>query len=496
MTEAPKDGLTAQVELDHVLEKNKKAIQFIEDVTSNADEIQKRVLAEILSENAHIEYLNRYNLDGETDQESFKRLIPVVEYEDLQPDIERIANGDTSPILCAQPISELLISSGTSGGKSKLIPSTEEELERRFLLSRLLMPVMNRFVQGLDKGKALYFQFVRSESYTPGGLVARPVLTSLYKSKQFKDKPYDPYNIYTSPIETILCLDSYQSIYSQLLCGLCQNKQVVRMGASFATSFLRVIQFLEKNWTSLCNDIRTGTLDARITDHLVREAVMKILNPDPELADFVENECSRDSWEGIINRLWPNTKYLQVIMTGTMSQYTPRVNYYSNGLPLASTIYASSECFSGLNLNPLCKPSEVTYTLIPTLAYFEFLPMHCNDGVAGCISMLELLNKEKQDLVDLVDVELGQEYELVVTTYAGLYRYRVGDVLRVAGFKNKAPQFYFVRRKNVILSIDADKTNEVELQNAVNNAIKHLEPFGASLIGYTSYADASSIPGH
>lgn len=281
------------------------------------------------------------------------------------------------------------------------------------------MPVMNQFVQGLDKGKALYFQFVRFESYTPGGLVARPALTSIYKSKQFKDKPYDPYNIYTSPIETILCLDSYQSIYSQLLCGLCQNRQVVRMGASFATTFLRVIRFLEKNWTSLCNDIRTGTLDARITDHLVREAVMKILKPDPELAEFVENECSRDSWEGIIKRLWPNTKYIQVIMTGAMSQYTSTVEYYSNGLPLASTIYASSECFSGLNLNPLCKPSEVSYTLIPTLAYFEFLPMHLNDGVAGCISMLESLNKEKQHLVDLVDAELGQEYELVITTYAG-----------------------------------------------------------------------------
>ncbi|RWR84400.1 auxin early response protein GH3.6 [Cinnamomum micranthum f. kanehirae] len=200
--------------------KEQEAIQFIEDVTSNADEIQKRVLAEILSENAHVEYLNRYNLDRQTDQESFKRLIPVVEYEDLKPDIERIANGDTSPILCAQPISELLISSGTSGGKSKLIPSTEEELERRFLVSRLLTPVMNQFVQGLDIGKALNFQFVRYESYTPGGLVTRPALTSLYKSTQFKDKPYDAYNIYTSPIETILCLDSYQSIYSQLLCGL------------------------------------------------------------------------------------------------------------------------------------------------------------------------------------------------------------------------------------------------------------------------------------
>ena len=67
-----------------------------------------------------------------------------------------------------------------------------------------------------------------------------------------------------------------------------------------------------------------------------------------------------------------------------MSQYTPTVEYYSNGLPLASTMYASSECFPGLNLNPLCKPSEVSYTLIPTLADFEFLPVHRNDEVAGC----------------------------------------------------------------------------------------------------------------
>lgn len=80
---------------------------------------------------------------------------------------------------------------------------------------------------------------------------------------------------------------------------------------------------------------------------------------------------------------------------------------------------------------------------------------------------------------------------------AGLYRYRVGDILRVSGFKNKAPQFNFVRRKNVVLSVDSDKTDEVELQNAVKNATnKHLCPFGASLLEYTSFADTSAIPGH
>lgn len=118
--------------------------------------------------------------------------------------------------------------------------------------------------------------------------------------------------------------------------------------------------------------------------------------------------------------MWPNTKYIEVVVTGSMSQYIPTLDYYSNGLSLASTTYGSSECFFGLNLNPLCKPSEVYYTLIPTMAYFEFLPVHREDGVADCISTPELPNKEeKWDLVDLVNVELGQACEPVVTTYAG-----------------------------------------------------------------------------
>ena len=79
---------------------------------------------------------------------------------------------------------------------------------------------------------------------------------------------------------------------------------------------------------------------------------------------------------------------------------------------------------------------------------------------------------------------------------AGLYRYRVGDVLRVAGFKNEAPMFKFVRRQNVALSIDSDKTDETELHAAVSGAVQHLAPFGASLVEYTSCADAATILGH
>ncbi|XP_022877558.1 indole-3-acetic acid-amido synthetase GH3.6-like [Olea europaea var. sylvestris] len=495
MPEAPKEQQKAT---DYsVAENNKKTLEFIEDVTKKPDDVQKTVLAEILSKNAHVEYLKRHGLNGITDREIFKKVIPVITYEDIQPEINLIANGDKSHILCSQPISEFLTSSGTSGGERKLMPTIDEELERRSLLYGLLMPVMSQFVPGLEKGKGMYFLFIKSECKTPGGLVARPVLTSYYKSSHFKERPYDPYTNYTSPNETILCSDSYQGMYSQMLCGLCQNNEVLRVGAVFASGFIRAIRFLEKHWSLLCNDIRTGTLNSQITDPSVREAVMKILKADPELANFIEQECSRQSWQGIITRLWPNTKYVDVIVTGTMSQYIPTLDYYSNGLPLVCTMYASSECYFGVNLNPLCKPSEVSYTLIPTMAYFEFLPVHKNNDTTNSVPLSKSLSeKEQQELVDLVDVKLGQDYELVVTTYAGLYRYRVGDVLRVAGFKNSAPQFNFICRKNVVLSIDSDKTDEVELQNAVKNAVSHLIPFDAHLIEYTSYADTTTIPGH
>ncbi|KAJ7981365.1 Indole-3-acetic acid-amido synthetase GH3.3 [Quillaja saponaria] len=446
-----------------VADYNKKALNFIEEVTSKADEIQNQVLSEILTQNAKVEYLQRHGLDGCTDRETFKKMIPVVDYENIKPDIDRIANGDTSPILCYKPISEFFTSSATSGGECKLIPMTEDAVQRTLLFFSLLRPVMDQFIPGLDKGKGIKFSFIRKETRTPGGLVARPATTSILKSQNLiRDRTYDPYaNYRTSPMEVILCSDWYQSMYTQLLCGLCQNMQVILLGATFASGIVYAMKFLENHWVLLCNDIRKGELDPKITDPSVRGAVMKILKPNPILADLIEAECAK-----------------------------------GNCLPLASPIYVSSECHFALNLNPLCKPNDISYTFIPTMGYFEFLPVNREDTNFISKPRASLSNKESLELIDLVDVKLGQEYEVVVTTYAGLYRYRIGDILLVTGFTNKTPQFSYVCRKNVVLSIDADKTDEVELQNALKNAANNLLQFDATLKEYTSYADMSSIPGH
>uniref|UniRef100_A0A803KY42 Uncharacterized protein n=1 Tax=Chenopodium quinoa TaxID=63459 RepID=A0A803KY42_CHEQI len=88
------------------IEKDTAVLEFIEEVTSKCEEEQRKVLAHILSQNANTEYLKRHGMKGCVDVKTFKSNVPVVTYEDIQPDIQRIVNGDFSPILCAQPITE------------------------------------------------------------------------------------------------------------------------------------------------------------------------------------------------------------------------------------------------------------------------------------------------------------------------------------------------------------------------------------------------------
>ncbi|CAL4925530.1 unnamed protein product [Urochloa decumbens] len=464
-----------------------KKLEFIEEMTTDVDAVQERVLEEILSRNAEAEYLAvKCGLAGATDRARAK--VPISTYEDLQPYIRRVADGDRSHILTgpAHPISELLASSGTSGGEPKLIPTVKDDLDRRALLDDLVMPVMTKYVPGLDEGSDLYFHFVKSETTTPGGLPARTVLTSFFRSDHLKSLLYDPRYSYTSPAAAVLCEDTSQGMCAQMLCGLLHRRSVRRVGAAFAYGLVLAIRFLQLSWRELADDIEASALltTRRVADPSVREAVASVLRrPDPELAHLIRAECSRDGgdcWAGIVPRIWPNAKCLDAIATGSMAQYVPALNHYGGGLPIVSTIYGSSECYIGLNLQPMVDPSEVSYTVMPNMAYLEFLPLPL-------------------PLEDTTEKASHHQQQQQLVELAGC-RYRLGDVLRVAGFHNAAPRFRFVRRAGVLLSLDSiDKTDEAELQRAVDRAaalLRRRRGGAVQLADYTSRACAATVPGH
>lgn len=79
---------------------------------------------------------------------------------------------------------------------------------------------------------------------------------------------------------------------------------------------------------------------------------------------------------------------------------------------------------------------------------------------------------------------------------AGLYRYRLGDVVKVVGFHNSTPEIKFMCRSNLLLSINIDKNTENDLQLAVEEAAKLLAAEKLEVVDFSSHVDLSTDPGH
>lgn len=83
-----------------------------ERMTKEAEKTQRETLKMILEENASAEYLQSLGLNGRTDPESFKALVPVVTHEDLESYINRIVDeGVFSSIITGKPISTMALRS-------------------------------------------------------------------------------------------------------------------------------------------------------------------------------------------------------------------------------------------------------------------------------------------------------------------------------------------------------------------------------------------------
>ncbi|XP_076957472.1 jasmonoyl--L-amino acid synthetase JAR4-like [Bidens hawaiensis] len=457
-----------------------EVIEEFEALTKDAKRVQTETLKKILEENSEAEYLKKWGLDGKTDPERYSSCVPLVTHKDLEPLIQQIADGSPHPILTGKPITTITLSSGTTQGRRKFVPFNDELTETTMQIFRTSYAFRNREFP-IRNGKALSFIFGSKQFKTKGGLLAGTATSNVYRSEQFKKTMKEMHTPCCSPDEVIFGPDFHQSLYCHLLCGLIFHDEIQVISSTFAHSIVHSFRTFELVWEELCSDIKTGTLSARITVPTIRTAMAKILKPDPELADKIHEKClTLTNWYGLIEALFPNVKYIYGIMTGSMEPYLKKLRHYAGGIPLLSADYGSSEGWIGANVNPTRPPEMATFAVLPNIGYFEFLPLRDYDPrPAG-----------------LTDVEVGQEYEVVVTNFAGLYRYRLGDVVKVVGFHNSTPELQFVCRRNLMPTINIDKNTEKDLQLSVEAAAKLLTAEKLEVVDFTSHVDLSSEPGH
>ncbi len=89
---------------------------------------QREVLQDLVTSAQFTEFGRQYDFNKLFTTKSFKQAIPIQDYSDLKPYVERIMAGEQN-LIWNTPINWFAKSSGTTSDKSKFIPVTQESLE-------------------------------------------------------------------------------------------------------------------------------------------------------------------------------------------------------------------------------------------------------------------------------------------------------------------------------------------------------------------------------
>lgn len=89
-------------------------IRWFDTVAENAGEVQRETLRRILELNRGVEYLKKWVGDRDMNVEDgalleslYTSLVPLSSHADLEPYVQRIADGDAAPLLTHHPITTL-----------------------------------------------------------------------------------------------------------------------------------------------------------------------------------------------------------------------------------------------------------------------------------------------------------------------------------------------------------------------------------------------------
>lgn len=454
------------------------SLRGLEKDTANAGVVQQKVLKEILQLQKSTEYGKKYNFAAIQLVSDFRKAHPLTTYDDYQSTINDIAEGAKFTQLVSEPIILFQETSGTTG-RVKLIPRTKRlfsSIQAAFqTVGAITESYFSQQQNGKTRSRGLALANTQPLDFTPSGIARGSGTSGGLRQSKFIQKIIRLR--YTSPPEIFLVSDYSSAYYCHLLFGLL-DPDLEYITANFASSILEVVQTLERKWQQLVNDIESGCINASIKlEASTRDDLQRLLQSNPVRAAALRTEFEQ-GFHNILPRIWSRLQYIQCITTGPMQLYQERLKFYTDGIPFYSPGYGASEAWIGVNLEPSREPPA--YLLTPRTAFFEFIPI-------GEVDV------EQPTTVDLTSLRVDESYEIVLTTVAGLYRYRLGDIVKCVGYYYQSPIVEFLYRQGSVLNFYYERVTESTILAAVAVAVKLLGN-DCQLVDYTTCMEYSSQP--
>lgn len=415
---------------------------------------QESVLMSILEAASHSEFGRSHGFSGITTIEGFREAVPISEYSDFSGYIDRMAAGETDMLF--DGATEYFISTSGTTGKSKLIPESVAGKEAKEAVNKVRNAAMTRAIteailgspsamammasKGLDlKGSGVAdmagkFHFYSVTSAMAGRTTEGGIEIGYASGKTFDGSEFSGMLAY--PKELMGLQDGEAAMYLTMLFALRYDDVIIVTSNNAARFYARVVH-AQENAERIIEDMRNGTIDPDLvlTDEERRMAEWYMV-PDPERADQLQAILDSGRENFTPRNYWPNLLAARFWLSGSVGVNVPRVRpLLPEGTVLFDMGYGASEA----RINIPRTPGSGSGTLATFSAFYEFIP------VGG------------DEVLTADQLEAGGQYELIVTNYSGLYRYRLNDIIVVRGFDGDTPDIEFLTKSREILNIAQEK---------------------------------------
>ena len=452
-------------------ERGRKAMDDLEAYSKDPERIGQELLFKILKDNENTEYGRKVGFSEIKTVEDYKKKIPLTVYDDYAEYVVRVLTGKEEHLHSVYGVAQYNRSSGTMGNPKKIPMSS---ISMKYLLDYAwAVPfgmAAKRFGTDFLKGKALSVAEASARA-----VVGNPPKRYFGVSGQcVVDWQMTFPEMFTSPLEAVCPDKETDSRYLHARYGLAY-KNVTSLQTTFITFILDLFHFIKDKWEMLCDDIESGKIDPSVKmSDAVRSKLESELVPMPERAAELRKIFSDGFDNTIAKRIWPNLTFIMGISTGTFSAYLSKLreDFLSADVPIAMVGVSASE-------GAISSPYDFDtpdFALLGHTIFFEFLPLDEDDPSKTCT---------------ISEVELGKEYEIILTTQSGLYRYRTRDAIRFVRKYNNLPTMEYLYRIDMCINLNGEKTYEPALRAAMDATAKELDFYYTD---FCVYADTDTTP--
>lgn len=468
------DNLLNRIVFAKMVKGGREALRILEQNSKKPRTQNFELLFRLLKDNADTEYGKKYGFGDITTIEEFKQRVPFSTYDDYAPYIERMINDNEKNLITVYPIEHYAVSSG-SVGVPKRIPVSRETLDHynRNSTHRYFAHADETY-RALHGGKSLRGKGLNTMEVSLNKTENGVSLGAISGASVAEFRSFLPY-VFTSPNDIIFPEEQMDMKYLKLRYAL-EERDTTFMVSAFTTGLVDLMNYLVANWQIFVEDIRTGTINKDVSISPAMRAKLEAgLRPNPARAEELRAAFEQGFDEPIVPRIWPDLCSVGSIGAGGFLGHTERLRtFLGPNVQIDYMVYAASEAL--MAVAPVVEKPE--YVLLPDSCFYEFVPMDSDD----------------EDTTYTMDqLEVGRDYEIIITNLSGFYRYRIKDVIRVLGWYGNLPLVAFVYRKNQMLSIAGEKTNDEAMLWSVQRTS---EDVGYRFADYCVYPDTDTDPGH